>query len=219
MAESTRSSRTTVKRLPEKARTDVQTLHAVLDSGLVAHVGVTDHGQPIVIPVGFARDRNSVLIHGSAASRLFKLLDAGAPACLTVTLLDGLVLARSLFESSMNYRCVMIFGTATRLSGQAEVDALRVITDHLMPGRWDDARQPSPQELKATMTLSIPLVEYSIKVSEGPPDDIQEDLESENGKAIWAGNIPIYEQLGAPIPDRFVPPGTAIPNYVINWKR
>lgn len=219
MAKAGTSPRTTVKRLPEKARTDVPTLHAVLDAGLVAHVGVVDHGQPIVIPVAYARDRDTVLIHGSAASRMFKLLESGSPACITVTKFDGLVLARSLFESSMNYRCAMVFGVATRLGGQAEVDALKVITEHLMPGRWDDARQPSPKELKATMTLSLPLAEFSIKISEGPPDDLEGDLESEAGKAIWAGQIPIYEQLGVPIPDQFVPQGTPVPDYVTAWNR
>jgi uncharacterized protein len=219
VATSAKTSRTTVKRLPEKARTDVPTLHAVLDAGLVAHVGVLDHGQPIVIPVGYARDHDTILIHGSAASRMFKLLDSGSPACITVTILDGLVLARSLFESSMNYRCAMIFGTSTRLSGQSELDALKVITEHLMPGRWDHARQPTPKELKATMTLSIPLTEFSIKISEGPPGDLDEDLESAAGKVIWAGHIPIFEQLGVPIPDQFVPDGTPVPNYVAAWNR
>lgn len=219
MATTAKSSRTTVKRLPEKARTDIQSLHAVLDAGLVAHVGVVDHGQPIVIPVGYARDQDKILIHGSAASRMFKLLESGSPACITVTILDGLVLARSLFESSMNYRCAMIFGYATRLSGQPELDALKVITEHLMPGRWDYARQPSPKELKATMTLSLPLTEFSIKISEGPPDDSEGDLESDAGRAIWAGHIPIHEQLGVPIPDQFVPQGTPLPNYVTAWTR
>ena len=219
MATSAKTSRTTVKRLPEKARTDVPTLHAVLDAGLVAHVGVLDHGQPIVIPVGYARDHDTILIHGSAASRMFKLLDSGSPACITVTILDGLVLARSLFESSMNYRCAMIFGTSTRLSGQSELDALKVITEHVMPGRWDHARQPTPKELKATMTLSIPLTEFSIKISEGPPGYLDEDLESAAGKVIWAGHIPIFEQLGVPIPDQFVPDGTPVPNYVAAWNR
>ncbi|MCH9738895.1 MAG: pyridoxamine 5'-phosphate oxidase family protein [Actinomycetia bacterium] len=219
MSEITSSSTTKIKRLPEKARTDVKTLHAVLDAGIVAHVGVVDHGQPIVIPVGYARDHNTLLIHGSSASRLFKLLDSGAPACVTVTLLDGLVLARSLFESSINYRCVMVFGTATRLKGQAEVDALKVVTEHLVPGRWDDARQPTAKELKATMTLSLSLEESSVKISEGPPEDLDEDLESDAGKAIWAGHIPIFEQLGVPIPDQFVPNGTPIPDYMRTWKR
>lgn len=213
------SSRTKIKRLPEKAQTDVEALYSVLDSGLVAHVGVIDHGQPIVIPVGYARDRDTLLIHGSSASRLFTLLASGVPACVTVTRLDGLVLARSLFESSMNYRCAMVFGTATRLNGQAEVDALKVVTEHLMPGRWDDARQPTTKELKATMTLSLPLDECSVKISEGPPDDIDEDLESDAGKTIWAGHIPIFEQLGVPIPDQYVPRGTSLPDYVTTWTR
>lgn len=219
MAKTASTPRTTVKRLPEKARTDVATLHAVLDAGLVAHVGVMDHGQPIVIPVGYARDRDALLIHGSSASRMFKLLDLGSPTCVTVTLFDGLVLARSLFESSMNYRCAMVFGTATRLDGQAELDALKVVTGHLMPGRWEDARTPTPKELKATMTMSLPLDEYSVKISEGPPEDLDEDLESVAGKAIWAGHIPVFEQLGVPIPDQFVPLGTPVPDYMKTWQR
>lgn len=219
MAKTASTPRTTVKRLPEKARTDVATLHAVLDAGLVAHVGVMDHGQPIVIPVGYARDRDALLIHGSSASRMFKLLDSGSPTCVTVTLFDGLVLARSLFESSMNYRCAMVFGTATRLDGQAELDALKVVTGHLMPGRWEDARTPTPKELKATMTMSLPLDEYSVKISEGPPEDLDEDLESVAGKAIWAGHIPVFEQLGVPIPDQFVPLGTPVPDYMKTWQR
>lgn len=219
MAKTARTPRTTVKRLPEKARTDVATLHAVLDAGLVAHVGVMDHGQPIVIPVGYARDRDALLIHGSSASRMFKLLDSGSPTCVTVTLFDGLVLARSLFESSMNYRCAMVFGTATRLDGQAELDALKVVTGHLMPGRWEDARTPTPKELKATMTMSLPLDEYSVKISEGPPEDLDEDLESVAGKVIWAGHIPVFEQLGVPIPDQFVPLGTPVPDYMKTWQR
>jgi len=219
VAKTASTPRTTVKRLPEKARTDVATLHAVLDAGLVAHVGVMDHGQPIVIPVGYARDRDALLIHGSSASRMFKLLDSGSPTCVTVTLFDGLVLARSLFESSMNYRCAMVFGTATRLDGQAELDALKVVTGHLMPGRWEDARTPTPKELKATMTMSLPLDEYSVKISEGPPEDLDEDLESVAGKAIWAGHIPVFEQLGVPIPDQFVPLGTPVPDYMKTWQR
>lgn len=219
MAKTAKSPPTTVKRLPEKARTDVATLHAVLDAGLVAHVGVVDHGQTIVIPVGYARDRDTLLIHGSSASRMFKLLNSGSPTCITVTLFDGLVLARSLFESSMNYRCAMVFGTATRLEGQTKLSALKVITEHLMPGRWDDARQPTSKELKATMTMSLPLNEYSIKVSEGPPADLDEDLASDVGKAIWAGHIPVFEQFGVPISDPFVPQGTPLPEYMKAWKR
>ena len=113
----------------------------------------------------------------------------------------------------------MVFGTATRLSGQAEVGALKVITEHLMPGRWDDARQPTTKELKATMTLSLPIDEYSVKISQGPPDDLDEDLESVAGKTIWAGHIPIFEQLGVPIPDQYVPRGTLLPDYVATWAR
>ena len=113
----------------------------------------------------------------------------------------------------------MVFGTATRLDGQAELDALKVVTGHLMPGRWEDARTPTPKELKATMTMSLPLDEYSVKISEGPPEDLDEDLESVAGKVIWAGHIPVFEQLGVPIPDQFVPLGTPVPDYMKTWQR
>ncbi len=215
----TADSFTQVKRLPDKARTDAATMFDILDAGIVAHVGVVDGNQPIVVPVGYARDGNRLLIHGSSASRLFKLLDRGEPASVTVTLLDGLVLARSLFESSINYRCVMAFGVARRLEGDAEIEGLRIITEHLMPGRWNHARQPTSQELKATMTLELELDRWSAKVSEGPPDDLDQDLASTEGASLWAGVVPITESLGTPIADQYVPSGTPVPDYMQTWSR
>jgi uncharacterized protein len=215
----TADSFTQVKRLPDKARTDAATMFSILDAGIVAHVGVVDGNQPIVVPVGYARDGNRLLIHGSSASRLFKLLDSGAPASVTVTLLDGLVLARSLFESSINYRCVMAFGVTRRLEGDAEIEGLRIITEHLMPGRWNHARQPTSQELRATMTLELELDRWSVKVSEGPPDDLDQDLASTEGASLWAGVVPITESLGTPIADQYVPSGTPVPDYMKTWSR
>jgi uncharacterized protein len=209
---------TRVKRLPDKARVDRPDLDHILDSGIVAHVGTDDRGIPIVIPVAYARSGDQLLIHGSAASRLFTLLAAGAPACVTVTLLDGLVLARSLFESSMNYRSAMIFGVFSQLNGETETYALQQITEHLMPGRWAEARKPTAQELKATLTLAMTITDWSVKVGEGHPDDLPHDLTTDEGKNIWAGVVPIVQSLGAPIPDPHVPTHVQVPEYIQQWK-
>lgn len=208
--------RTTVRRLPEKAVRDTAALHAVLDAGLVGHLAVTDEaGQPYVVPVGYARDGDHVVIHGSTGSRLFRGLAGGQPTCLTVTLLDGLVLARSTFESSMQYRSAMVLGSCTELTGGAKDRALQVITDHLLPGRWAEARHPSRKELAATMVLALPLTEASVKISDGPPDDDPADVD----RPIWAGVVPIREVLGAPVdaPDLVAP--YPVPDYVLRWVR
>jgi nitroimidazol reductase NimA-like FMN-containing flavoprotein (pyridoxamine 5'-phosphate oxidase superfamily) len=204
-----------VRRIPEKAVTDRVALHAVLDAGLVAHVAVTDdEGRPYVVPVAYARDGERVLFHGSTGSRLFRRLADGEPTCLTVTLLDGLVLARSAFESSMHYRSAMVLGTARVVEGDDADHALRVISDHLLPGRWEDIRPPSRKELAATLVLALPLDECSVKISAGPPDDAEEDLD----RPVWAGHVPIREVLGTPVPDER---GAAypVPDYVERWTR
>lgn len=212
------TARTRVKRLPDKAVTDRATAYAILDSGLVAHVAVVTDGQPYVVPVGYARIADEVVFHGSSASRLFTTLAAGAPTCLTVTLLDGLVLARSLFESSMHYRTVMALGTCRRLDGDEEVRALLDLSERLMPGRTADARHPAPQELKATITLALPLDEISVKVGEGPPDDVDSDLVDPVYSAIWAGYVPITESFGEPVADELAA-GIPVPDYVRAWRR
>ena len=160
--------RTTVRRLPERQARNRAALDAVLDAGRVAHIGIVGEGaQPYVLPVAYARDGDRVLVHGSTGSRLFGTLAAGAPACLTVTLLDGLVVARSVFESSMHYRSVMVLGVAAELDEAAKLAGLERITDHLMPGRWADARRPNRKELAATTVLALPLTEWSVKVDVG----------------------------------------------------
>lgn len=190
--------RTRIRRLPEKTVTDPAVRDAILDAGRVAHVGIASASDgPVVLPMAYARDGGRVLVHGSTGSRLVRALTAGAPACLTVTLLDGLVLARSAFESSMNYRCVMAFGTFTAVDGEdAKVEALRRLTEHLLPGRWDLQRPILRREIAATTVLALPLDECSVKVSAGPPDDPTEDL----AWPVWAGVIPIHEHLGQPVP-------------------
>lgn len=210
--------RTRVKRLPEKAVTDRATAYAILDAGLVAHVAVVTDGQPYVVPVGYARRGDEVVFHGSSASRLFTTLAKGSPTCLTVTLLDGLVLARSLFESSMHYRTVMVLGACRRLEGDEELDALMDLSEQLMPGRTSEARHPTAQELKATITLGLPLDEISVKVSAGPPDDVDSDLVDPVFSKIWAGFVPITETLGEPVADELAQ-GIPVPAYVREWHR
>ncbi len=212
------TARTRVRRLPDKAVTDRDTAYAILDAGLVAHVAVVTDGQPYVLPVGYARIGDEVIFHGSSASRLFTTLAAGAPTCLTVTLLDGLVLARSLFESSMHYRTVMALGTCRRLEGEAELAALLDLSEQLMPGRTSEARHPTAQELKATITLALPLDEISVKVSDGPPDDVDSDLVDPVYSAIWAGYVPITESFGEPVADELAA-GIPLPDYVERWRR
>lgn len=212
------TARTRVRRLPEKAVADRHTAYAILDAGLVAHVAVVTDGQPYVVPVGYARVGDEVIFHGSSASRLFKTLSTGTPTCLTVTLLDGLVLARSLFESSMHYRTVMVLGTCRQLEGEEEVQALLDLSERLMPGRTSEARHPEPQELKATITLALPLDEISVKVGDGPPDDVDSDLVDPVYSRIWAGHVPITESFGEPVADDLAA-GIPLPDYVRAWQR
>ena len=210
------TARTKIRRLAEKTVRDRDVMHAILDAGLVAHLAVTDaDNQPYVVPVGYARDGDRVLFHGSTGSRLFRGLADGQPTCLTVTLLDGLVLARSTFESSMHYRSVMVLGVAEKVTGKPKLATLEVITEHLLPGRWSEARHPSQKELAATIVLALPFDEVSVKVADGPPTDEPDDL----SRPIWAGVVPMREVLGSPIdaPDLRQP--YPVPDYVQAWTR
>jgi hypothetical protein len=194
---------------------DRAALDAVLDAGRVAHVAVHDEAaQPYVVPVAYARDGDAVLFHGSTASRLFRSLAEGAPTCLTVTLLDGLVLARSVFESSMHYRSAMVLGSATPLEHRDKAAGLERISEHLMPGRWADARAPSRKELAATLVLSLPLAEWSVKVSAGPPDDAEDDLDL----PVWAGVLPLHTVAGEPVAAPDLRGDPAVPAYVAGWR-
>jgi uncharacterized protein len=208
------TARTRVRRGADKAGYDRGVVDAVLDAGLVAHLAVTEaDGQPYVLPVAYARDGDRVLVHGSTGSRLFRALADGAPTCLTVTLLDGLVLARSVFESSMRYRSVMVLGRATLLDGDEAWAAYARLTEHLMPGRWDDARQPTPKERAATLVLALPLDECSVKVSDGWPEDEDDDLDL----PVWAGVVPVRTVLGSPEPAPDLRGDPPVPGYVTRW--
>ncbi|MHB1164917.1 MAG: pyridoxamine 5'-phosphate oxidase family protein [Candidatus Nanopelagicales bacterium] len=212
------TERTRGRRLADRAVTDVPSLHAVLDAGLVAHVGLVDDGQPFVLPMGYARVGEELILHGSTGSRLMRALAAGAPACVTVTLLDGMVLARSAFESSMNYRSAMVLGAARRLRGEEELAALRALSDHLLPGRWDDIRPPSAKERAATMTVAIPLSECSVKIRTGGPDDDPADLVDPRYAGTWAGEVPLGSLFGTPLPEP-ASAATPVPGYVGRWGR
>jgi nitroimidazol reductase NimA-like FMN-containing flavoprotein (pyridoxamine 5'-phosphate oxidase superfamily) len=207
--------RTRIRRLPENAVIDRAALEGILDDGLVAHVAIADEeGQPFVLPVGYARAGDHLLFHGSSASRLFRSLAAGAPACVTVTILDGMVLARSGFESSMNYRCALVLGRCKALEGDEKVVGLKLISDHLLPGRWADIREPNAKELRATLVLSLSLEEGSAKVSTGGPEDLEEDLD----RPVWAGVVPLCRTWGTPIPAPDLRFDIPAPDYLKGWE-
>ena len=209
MAEPSPTPRTRVRRLPQRAAYDEATIHAILDNGLVCHIGFVHEGQPFVLPTTYARLGDALVLHGSAASRMLRGLRDGIPICVTVTLLDGLVLARSAFHHSMNYRSVVILGVATEVTDDAErLHALEAIVEHVNPGRWAEVRPPNERELKATMVLRLPIAEASAKVRTGPPLDDTEDL----GWPCWAGEVPLRLVALAPMADGTPPPGVAVPN-------
>jgi nitroimidazol reductase NimA-like FMN-containing flavoprotein (pyridoxamine 5'-phosphate oxidase superfamily) len=202
------ADRIRVRRSPKKGHYERERIAAILDRGLIGHVAFVDRGEPVCIPMLYARVDESVYLHGSRASRMMRLLARGEPACLTVTLLDGLVLARSAFEHSANYESVVAFGRFREISDEEErVAALAAFTNKLLPGRWDEVRHPSPKELKATTLLAMQLTEASAKVRSGPPDDDDtEDAELD----VWAGELPIVRRFGAPVPSPGLRPGVAL---------
>ncbi|MCI0451415.1 MAG: pyridoxamine 5'-phosphate oxidase family protein [Candidatus Latescibacteria bacterium] len=210
------TQRTRVRRLPKRGAYDRATIDAILDEGLVCHVGFVVDGQPFVIPTLHARDGDRVLIHGSAASRMLCSLDQGVDACLTVTLADELVIARSVFHSSMNYRSVMLLGKARLIEEpRAKWDAMRALVEHLIPGRWDDCRQPNAKELKATWILEMPIDEASAKIRTGGPIDDDEDYALD----IWAGLLPLAKGFGKPVRDPKLTRAIDAPAYLTRYAR
>jgi nitroimidazol reductase NimA-like FMN-containing flavoprotein (pyridoxamine 5'-phosphate oxidase superfamily) len=211
------SQRTRVRRLPKRGVYDRGQVEAVLDAGLVAHLGFEHDGQPYVIPTLHARVGDQVYVHGSAASRTLRELAAGIPACLTVTLVDGIVLARSVFEHSMNYRSVVVLGTAVAVTEPEEkLTALEAFTEKLVPGRWAEARSPNRTELKATSVLRLPLDEASAKVRTGGPDDADTpDAELD----VWAGHLPLVVRALDPVPDPALRPGIPVPDALRDYRR
>lgn len=210
------TERTQVKRLPKRGRYDSETVYQILDTGFVCHVGFSVDGQPYVIPTNYGRTGDMLYLHGSAASRMLKTLSQGVPVCVTVTHVDGLVLARSAFHHSVNYRSVVILGTARLVDDPAEkMEALRIFTEHVMKGRWDEARRPTEQELKATAVLALPLEEVSAKVRTGGPVDDEADYTL----PVWAGVVPLDIVARTPEPDplRMIDP--PLPEYLKHYSR
>lgn len=211
MPGSTSTARTKLRRLPARGHHDRETIDAILDEALVAHLGFVHDGQPVVVPTLHARRGDDVLVHGSAASRALRSLAAGAPACLTVTLIDGLVLARSAFHHSVNYRSVVLFGSARLLESKSEkAEALEAFTQRLVPGRWEHVRWPTPKELKATKVLALPIGEASAKVRTGGPVDDDDDYALD----CWAGVVPLEVKSGAPQADPLLREGIPLPDHV-----
>jgi nitroimidazol reductase NimA-like FMN-containing flavoprotein (pyridoxamine 5'-phosphate oxidase superfamily) len=212
----TPTERTQVVREPHRGAYDRETIYKILDEGLVCHVGFATDGQPYVIPTLFARVGDAIYFHGSAASRMLRGVSEGLAVCITVTLTDGIVLARSVFNHSMNYRSVVALGKAALVDAPEEkLDALRAFTEKILPGRWKDARQPNEKELKATSILRLPLTEASAKIRQGPPEDDAPDREL----PIWAGVIPLQLGAGEPIRDEICDPAIPLPAYAAHYKR
>jgi nitroimidazol reductase NimA-like FMN-containing flavoprotein (pyridoxamine 5'-phosphate oxidase superfamily) len=211
-----KTDRTTLKRLPARGFYDHELVFKILDEGFICHIGFNVDGRPVVIPTGYARIGEKLYVHGSQASRMLRTLKTGVDACVTVTLVDGLVLARSAFHHSINYRSVVIFGQAKLVDdAQEKLAALVAFSEHVIRGRWDDVREPTEQELKATTVLSLELAEVSAKVRTGPPLDDDEDYEL----PIWAGVVPLRVVAGEPIPDPRLPNNIPAPGYALKYER
>ncbi|HXP38870.1 MAG TPA: pyridoxamine 5'-phosphate oxidase family protein [Candidatus Acidoferrales bacterium] len=205
------TKRTELRRIPDRGSRESKTINEILDAGFLAHVGFCLDGQPFVIPTLYGRDRERLYLHGSAVSRMLRELETGIPACVTVTLVDGLVLSRSAFDHSMNYRSVVAFGTARKITDPGQkIKSLRAISEHLIAGRWEDVRGPSEKELKATTVLEFSIEEASSKVRSGPPLDDESDY----GLPVWAGVLPLEMKSGPPIPDDRLIAGVSFPDYV-----
>jgi uncharacterized protein len=208
------SERVRVARLPKRGDYSQETIYGILDAGFLCHAGFVVDGQPYVIPTGYGRAGDVLYLHGSAASRMLRTLAGGVDVCVTVTLLDGIVLARSAFHHSMNYRSVVILGKAVLIEGEDEkASALRVISEQIVAGRWDDVRKPTAQELKATAVLRLPIAEASAKIRTGPPLDDEEDYALD----VWAGVLPLALRAGEPVADARLVPGAKVPDYLAKF--
>ena len=212
----TPTPRTRLVREAERAVYDREAAYRILDEGFLCHVGFVADGHPFVIPTSYGRKDDSLYIHGSAASRMLRQVKEGVPVCITVTLLDGLVLARSIFNHSMNYRSVVVLGKATLVDDPEEkIGALRLLSEHIIPGRWADSRQPNERELKATSVLRVPIEEFSAKVRKGPAVDDEEDYSF----PTWAGVVPLEMKTGEPIDDARLQRGQTVPEYARHYSR
>jgi nitroimidazol reductase NimA-like FMN-containing flavoprotein (pyridoxamine 5'-phosphate oxidase superfamily) len=216
MTHFSQTQKTRIHRLPKRGHYDRETIYQILDEALICHVGFAVEGQPYVIPINFARMGDSIVLHGAKASRLLKHIEDGHPVCVEVTIVDGLVLARSVFHHSVNYRSVVLFGRGRLVVDEQEkLAALEAVTEHLIPGRWREARLPNPKELNATSVVSIQIDEASAKVRVGPPVDDEEDYIL----PVWAGVLPLQEMPLAPIRDELQTQAVPLPEYIENYFR
>ena len=216
MSEFTKTERNRVKRIPERGHYDRETIYHILDEALICHVGFVQKGQPFVIPINFARVDDTIILHGAKASRLLKHIQAGQPVCVEATIIDGLVLARSVFHHSINYRSVVLFGRGRLIEDEQEkLTALKAVTEHLIPGRWQEARLPNRKELNATSVVSIGIEDASAKIRVGPPADDEEDY----ALPVWAGLLPLHQSPLAPVQDEAQSKGISLPDYVARYSR
>jgi uncharacterized protein len=216
MTDFEKTTRNTIMRLPKRGYYERETIYRILDEALICHVGFADGGQPCVIPINFARVGDAIVMHGAKASRLLKHIEAGHAICLEATVVDGLVLARSVFHHSLNYRSVVLFGTGRPVEDEEEkLAALKAVTEHLIPGRWKQARLPNSKELNATSVVSIRIDEASAKLRVGPPVDEEDDY----GLPVWAGVLPLQQLPLAPIRDELQAEDIPLPGYLANYTR
>jgi len=216
MTEFSKTGKNRIKRLPKRGHYDRETIYQILDEALICHVGFVENKQPYVIPINFARVGDTIVLHGAKASRLLKHIETGHPVCVEVTLVDGLVLARSVFHHSINYRSVVLFGKGWIVKeDQKNLAALEAITEHIIPGRWNEARLPNRKEMNATSVVSIKIDQASAKVRSGPPGDDEADYEL----PIWAGVLPLQEMSLSPVRDELMIRDVAVPGYVMRYSR
>lgn len=214
MTQFTKTDRNRIQRLPKRGQYERETIHRILDKALICHVGFVEKRQPYVIPINFARVENTIVLHGAKASRLLKHIADGHPVCVTATIVDGLVLARSVFHHSVNYRSVVLFGKGRPVEDEQEkLAALKAITEHLIPGRWQEARLPNRREMNATHVVSIRIEEASAKVRIGPPADEPEDY----ALPVWAGVLPLQVRALSPIRDELLSEDISVPEYVAQY--
>ncbi len=216
MTDFTRTEKNRIKRLPKRGRYDRETIYQILDEALICHVGFVVNKQPYVIPINFARVEDTIVLHGAKASRLLQHIEDGHPVCVEATIVDGLVLARSVFHHSVNYRSVVLFGKGRPVHEEQEkLQALKAITEHLIPGRWAETRPPNHKELNATRVVSIRIDEASAKIRVGPPADDDEDY----ALPVWAGILPLEEQPLSPIRDERLSEAVTLPGYISRYSR
>ncbi len=216
MTQFSKTEKNRIKRLPKRGHYDSETIYKILDEALICHVGFVENKIPFVIPINFARMGDEIVLHGAKASRLLKHIEAGRQVCIEVTIVDGLVLARSVFHSSVNYRSVVLFGRGRSIEDEEEkLAALEAVTEHLLPGRWQDARRPNKKELKATLVVAVKIEEASAKLRLGPPADDAEDY----SLPIWAGVMPLQEEALPVVPDELLLKGIPVPEYIEAYRR